>query len=158
MERSDDKRRSKGKTIAIVSAIVIAVAALAGVGSYIYSYVAIQNFRRDVSAQIQNLADSNSFDAAAQLQHVPFGVHLNSQYARLSELQADYSEMYDEFVDYYARKDSYEASMSTYNARVKAGESVNNYQHLDEERTKLKDKEAALNEKLEDLKNKMNNL
>jgi chromosome segregation ATPase len=152
------KSKKVWKIIGLVAGILALVAALMAVASFVFSHMAVQDFRREASAQIREFNETGQSGEAVKLRFVPLGNLVNPSYQRLTELQTEYEKLYKVFQDYYGDKNRYEKDVNEYNARIKAGEDVDDDNDLNERRKTLQQDEEKLDEDLKNLQEKLNNL
>jgi chaperonin cofactor prefoldin len=153
---------SKGKKVlkvAGLSALFVAVVAgLLTAAIFVYSHVEVQNYKRDITAQVKEFNDKGKSGEAVRLKGIPLAEFVNPEYRKIKDLESDYQKLYSGFSRYYADKDDYETKTKAYNDARAKGEDPEGGEELAKRHDELEKTMNDLNHEIEELKEKFNNL
>lgn len=153
---------TKGKKVLkIIGLSVLFIAVVVGLLAttiFVYAHVEVQNYKRDITAQVKEFNENGKSGDMVRLKVVPFGELINPEYGKVKELEYDYQKLYAEFVRYYIDKDDYETKTKAYNEARQKGGYPENGEELSRQQDELEKTMKELNEEIGQLREKFKNL
>jgi hypothetical protein len=137
---------------------ILVVVGLLSAAIFVYSHVEVQNYKRDITAQVKEFNEDGRSGEVVRLGVVPFGELLNPQYRKIRELESDYHQLYSNFTRYYIDKDDYETRTRAYDEARQNGEDPDDGEELSRQQDELEKVMEGLNKDIERLKESFNNL